>query len=194
MSFFFPSVSSTSSVPSASHDPAAPQNEDGRAIQVVPRSRWVKKTDYDPSRPLLEQIQENEEKKGSLDTKVSRFTKVRIGNLVFSIYTDTPVPYANSDYSINVYLDRENKQVTFGPLGRDNQYRTTFDCADDLERFFKDRVEAGELVSADDFKEAKIEADEQYKQENEQIVSMMSGMLGGMGVPRRSAAGALPLY
>lgn len=177
MSSFFPSLYSSSSVEDVA--PPTPQStlDEGRAFPLVTRSKWNKKVVFNSDTPLLSQMEENQELKGQVSSP-NRYTKLVVHNLVFTLYTDTAVPYSNSDYSVTVYLDNESKQVTFGPLGKTNTYRFTFDDASSLEKFLKD-LKSKDPVDVEVFNKAKESAEEDLKKSDDRMVSMFSSMLGG---------------
>jgi len=119
---------------------ANPTSDYPRVIEQVPRSRWVKIKEYDPSIPVVQQIQECEE--------TGEFTRLRVRNILYTIYIDTDVPYENTEYTLVAH--HLNNQVCFKNITEGTKYSSTgyrmyFDFAKDLDRFIKTISWKGEI-------------------------------------------------
>src|SRR5277367_4606716 len=64
-----------------------------RVIDIKPRSTWIKKVQYDPHLSFVQQVQENEDKKGfGIGIADGRFSQLHIHNMILTFYTEE-IPY-----------------------------------------------------------------------------------------------------
>lgn len=131
---------------------------------VVPRKAWKKCVEYDPTKPLTEQVQGNEEKVDNLTPSFhpDRFSYVEIHKVRYSIIPDTVVAHYDSNYKTTAWTSEENEQVHLALLtGRGVDWGLTFFDLGQLVKFFNEMHANGPLNST----HTKFLKDEQKAQE-----------------------------